>query len=384
MASIRYSATGGEIKGKINGTVYQGGKSGPIVKRLLHRTFVRILGLVYGMFGSGYVFPGCVAESTAGGIRCQVYNDGSHKPNLSFMSQQSKLGQIAGGWKLLNDAQRVAWNAAAVNFPFKNKFGDSYTGSGFQVYQMLNLNMLTINQTLLTFPPAPSAPVLPTIENPSTTGADALQYNFPDGIPAGQSILVYSSVGQSAGLGSKAKNLKLIAVLGETVGATSFNLRYMWQIFFGMLQANTAIQIKFIPVSTITGEVGTEINDKGLIDAIAAGAKLTKADSGISMPIAPHGDVVQASTSFFAYNWGTKARLLLSGPNAAELEISVDGGANWGNPADVFTNQWYNINPTEVLIRSNWASAGAKTAYLEYQTAAGVLVTYATITGNPT
>ena len=383
MASIRYSATGGEIKGKINGTVYQGGKSGTIVKRLIHRSFVRLLGLVYGMSGSGFVFEGCVAESSAGGIRCQVYNDGSHKPNLSFLNQQSKLGQISSGWKLLSAPQRVAWNAAAVNFPFKNKFGDLYTGSGFQVYQMLNLNLLSVNQPLISFPPAPAAPVLPTIETPATTGADALQYNFPDGIPTGQSIMVYSSNGQSAGLGSSAKNLKLIAVLGETSGATSFNLRYMWQIFFGMLQANTAIQIKFVPVNTLTGEKGSETSTSELIDAIAMGAKLTKADANIVMPVAPYGDVVEATTSFYAYNWGTKARLLLTGANAAELEISVDGGANWGNPADVFTNAWNNIPPTEVKIRSNWASAGTKFAYLEYQTAAGVTVTSMGITGNP-
>jgi hypothetical protein len=384
MASIRYSATGGEIKGKINGTVYQGGKSGPIVKRLIHRSFVRLLGLVYGMFGSGFVFPNCIAESTAGGIRCQVYNDGSHKPNLSFARQQVKMASIASGWRLLSSVQRVAWNASAVNFPFRNKFGDLYTGSGFQVYQMLNLNLLSINQPLITFPPAPAAPVLPTIEDPATTGADALQYNFPDGIPAGQSIMVYSSIGQSAGLGSSAKNLKLIAVLGETVGATSFNLRYMWQIFFGMLQANTAIQIKFVPVNTSTGEAGSETSTSELIDAIAAGAKLTKADANIVMPPDVHTNPVTATTSFFAYNWGTKARLLLTGANAAELEISIDGGANYGNPADVFTNAWDNIPPTEVIIRSNWASAGSKIAYLEYQTAAGVMVTFATITGNPT
>jgi len=381
MASIRYSATGGEIKGKINGTVYQGGKSGPIVKRLLHRSFVRIASLILGVLSSTIIWAGSTADDGAHALD-YLYADGSHKASGKVADQRSILSAMAASWKSLTVEQRAAWNAAAVNFPFKNKFGDQYTGSGFQVYQQLNMGLVLINGEANVFPPFPNIPTLPEITPPDGETDDPMLYTITGGVPAGQAILVYSSIGQSQGRQIQAKNMKLIGILapGDTTG--TINLRPQWPLFFGMLQPNTAVQFKFVPVSTTTGEMGTPETKVELIDALAAGAKLTKADAAHDFGAGPFGDPVTFEEPIIAYNVGTGVTATLSGTNAAEFELSFDDD-NYGDPMTQAANQWGNIYGVSLFIRTNYTGAGAKSATVTFTASDNTVVGTILLTGNP-
>ena len=86
-----------------------------------------------------------------------IKNRGYQKGKFSAPFQQSKaiFSQAATTWKSLTPSEIAAWNAAAVNFPYTNKFGDSVTPSGYQLYVSLYINAYSINKSPLTTPPTP-------------------------------------------------------------------------------------------------------------------------------------------------------------------------------------------------------------------------------------
>lgn len=394
MASIRFSAVGGEIKGKINGTVFQGGKSGPIVKRLIHRSFVRILALLYGAIGTTYSWAGSMASDESAEA-CIVYADGSHLAKNTDTNQRVLLASIASSWRNLTEEQITAWNAAAVNFPFKNRFGDTYTGSGFQVYQQLNLNLSKVGVATLTWPPAPDAPILPSILYPDPTieytvvdTGDTitapLNVSFPDGIPANQRIMVFSAPGQSPGQTSKFKNPKLFAVLAPSESAVSYDLSYMWETFFGKLNANTKISLRFVAINTDTGESSINMTKAELIDAIASGSKLTKADAGLAFPDTDTGEEVVEDTTIKAVNIPATSFFNVTGANAAEFNISYDEAGPFDYTLQADVDGFGNLVPRKIYVQWVAGVAGAKVAALNLRNGTDPAMISVALTGTAT
>lgn len=116
MAAIKFSALISEIKGSLNGSTIQGGRSSSILR---------------------------------------------NKPlpdQRSFIAsgpQKSTFLRLVRNWRLLTQSQRNGWDSAATSFQVYNKFGDLYTPSGFQLYVTLNLNRYQAVQTYIDNAPSP-------------------------------------------------------------------------------------------------------------------------------------------------------------------------------------------------------------------------------------
>ena len=70
---------------------------------------------------------------------------------------RSRLTTRAQAWKGLSAANRAAWNAAVGDFQKTNIFGDTVSPSGFNLYCMLNNNLLAAGQSAIAAPPIPEA-----------------------------------------------------------------------------------------------------------------------------------------------------------------------------------------------------------------------------------
>lgn len=119
MARVQYGSIVTELKGKISGQVFQGGNVGFVLRN------------------KGYT-PGI----------------------SSSQRQTANRGMIAQttAWKLLTDEQRATWNSGAANWPFTDKFGNSYTGSGFQVFTAFNSNRVSLGLSVITSMPSSASP----------------------------------------------------------------------------------------------------------------------------------------------------------------------------------------------------------------------------------
>lgn len=110
---------------------------------------VKFSGLITAMKGKagGSIF----SQNKQGAyFRNNRWGGGRKSPRWDAAKQRLQL--LSNSWRLLSDEQRQAWQDAAINFPFENKFKEPYIGSGYQVYMSLNGNLLGQNLPLLTVP----------------------------------------------------------------------------------------------------------------------------------------------------------------------------------------------------------------------------------------
>lgn len=240
MASVKYGVIVTEIKGKSGGQVFQAGKQGFTIKNKPSKNNVKQAAPLYGTKSTQVLWFGCMANGI-GVEPCEIEEDGSHKADDESLIQTRLMAMLAGSWRGLDPAQRDAWNAAAPSFPFHNKFGDSYTASGYQVYCSLNLNLSKINEPLVPWPPAPGAPAIPNFILLDPALPNIMPITFPDGIPAGVKVQISASPIVSFGKTQSKPPVKLIGVISECLPGTTFELVYTWSNFFGLFIGYTGI-----------------------------------------------------------------------------------------------------------------------------------------------
>ena len=112
---------------------------------------IKFSGLVTDMKGKA---GGSVFSSNKQGSYMRNNKWGGGRKSNRWDLSKSKLSALANSWRLLNAEQQEAWNTSAKDFPFTNKFGEQYIGSGYQVYMSLNGNLLANGFPLLTTPGA--------------------------------------------------------------------------------------------------------------------------------------------------------------------------------------------------------------------------------------
>jgi hypothetical protein len=123
-----------------------------------------------------------------------------HNPNTAFQAtSRSNLRSLSQGWRGLTAAQITAWNAAAINFPRKNKIGNTIILSGADLYISLNLNLKNIGVAALTTPPNPTT-VLTPLGVTVTGAAGVLTMSWTSGaVPAGTTWEIWGTPGLSPG-----------------------------------------------------------------------------------------------------------------------------------------------------------------------------------------
>jgi hypothetical protein len=100
----------------------------------------------------------------------------------SQMSVRSILSQVAARWRALQEAQRVAWVAAAKEAKSNTRLGQSGPLSGFLLFSKINCTLAQFGQEQVDAPPA--QPQFPTLAPQSlaitnTAGAIALKLTCP-------------------------------------------------------------------------------------------------------------------------------------------------------------------------------------------------------------
>lgn len=236
MATAKMGAMVTDIKGKIGGTVFQGSKTGTTIKNKQSRTGI----------GSGNK----LTKADAG----RLFNG------------QSAVTVLSSAWRDLSDAERNTWITAAPSFPFINRYGDSYIGSGYQLYMSCNLRLISAGLATITEAPIPAP-----IENcpaivPSFDISSGVSIACAAGIPAGYVMELYASVGISAGRNPTKGTYKMIAQLpASTVFPFAGTANYT-RVFGNLILGSTVWVM----------------------------GKLTKADAGF------HGTTFQAKTAVVA------------------------------------------------------------------------------------
>lgn len=132
MAQVKYGSIITEIKGKVGGSVFQGGTAAPLMKNISIIQRDR--------------------ESS------RTFGDGH---------QNTKFSTATKYWSQISVAERNSWNGLVGVWTFKNKFGDVYNGSGYQIFCAANINRLSLGLSMLA-----TAPTFNAAFDPSWTFTD--------------------------------------------------------------------------------------------------------------------------------------------------------------------------------------------------------------------
>lgn len=110
---------------------------------------IKFSGLVTAMKGKS---GGSIFSQNKQGAYFRNNKWGGGRKSARWDRAKVRLTQLSNTWRSLSEQQRQAWQDAAANYPFTNKFGDEYIGSGYQVFMSLNGNLYAHNLPLLTTP----------------------------------------------------------------------------------------------------------------------------------------------------------------------------------------------------------------------------------------
>jgi hypothetical protein len=165
---------------------------------------------------------------------------------------------LSQAWRGLTEEQRAAWNAAVADYQRTNIFGDTHSPTGFNLYQRLNNNLITIGEDALDVPPLPSAVgevvatgLLVTSDIPSMSLVLAGE------VPAQTAVKVFATAPVSAGKSFVKSEYRQISVLAPAA-TTPVDLKPAYVAKFGSTGiSGQKIFVKVVAVNSATGQEGT-------------------------------------------------------------------------------------------------------------------------------
>lgn len=108
MAVVQFGSIVTSLKGKVGGQVFQGGRTG-IVLRCINGN------------------KGELIDAIAKGSLAEV------------QTVRKNFGKTTKGWSKLTDTQRASWASLLGVYTFTDKFGNVYNGTPYQIYTSMNL-----------------------------------------------------------------------------------------------------------------------------------------------------------------------------------------------------------------------------------------------------
>lgn len=216
MAKVKYGEMIADIRGKINGTVHSKNRSGAYMRNK-----------------TSPVNPQSASQS---GVR-------------------NSFATFAQGWRSLTAAQRAAWTSAVDAFQKTNVFGDNFKLTGANLYMSLNRVIATIAGTAITSPPIPAAVTGVTSQSADCDVSDAtIELTYAPAIPAAQTLAVYATAPQSAGVNFVKNKYRYIGKL-VTANTSPYDITSLYEAKFGTgwKTAGQKVFFKTVPIITLSG-----------------------------------------------------------------------------------------------------------------------------------
>lgn len=234
-----------------------------------------------------------VVDNISGKLNGTVFarNKGGHymrsksnpvNPQTDFqMNVRGDFGAMATAWRALTQAQRNAWDAAAADFPYQNKLGDTKILSGFNLFMKLNQNLETANVDIdfgRTVTPlgvaqptnvelqisaqVPGDPPQPSILRVTVQRTSSLYKT---------TMLIYATPQFSAGIKNFKNKLRLIQVVPVvgSIGPVIENVTTAWEDRYGALThggGKIGIAVRFI--NEISGEGSVQVSESAIVQEL--------------------------------------------------------------------------------------------------------------------
>jgi hypothetical protein len=209
---------------------------------------------------------GSVAGTTYSRNRSGPYMRNRAMPvNPSTVKQlavRSRLGNLAQAWRALTGAQRTQWNLQAPTFTLVDALGQSYSPSGFNLYQSVNLTRAVVGLGTATTPPAQQTQAVITSASATAVGATGVvTVTFAPAIAASSFYILRATAPMSAGKTFVARSLFKDVVVLDNADVSPYVATADYAATFGGVvtgDVGKRITMQLVPVSS-NGYRGTPI-----------------------------------------------------------------------------------------------------------------------------
>ena len=201
----------------------------------------------YGVIVTG--LKGNIGGSTfQNGNVSKILRNKGYRKGTTSQNRQTQLSRLIGAtssWRTLGIVNTKLWGGSAGNWPFKDKFGNTYYGSGYQKYVAQSIALTVLGFPLITTPDLPLS-----ADNPGPFSLDfstggGLIVNWVTAPTHDQFIQVFASTQLSAG--RNGRNVKKILITqANMIGNTSQNITGDWTGVYGTLSAGSIISVDIV------------------------------------------------------------------------------------------------------------------------------------------
>jgi hypothetical protein len=211
---------------------------------------------------------GHVASKNRGGAYLRTKVTPVNGQTSAQTSIRNRFTTLSQGWRGLTEAQRDAWNAAIADYSRTDIFGDLHQPTGFNLYQRLNNNLVTIGEAAISTPPLPSAVGEVVASSLAVAaGAGTMSLVMAGAVPADTNVKVFACAPVSAGKSFVKSQYRLISILAPAA-ATPVNLKAAYEAKFGSVgMAGQKIFVKLTAVNATTGQEGTPSQVSAIVAA---------------------------------------------------------------------------------------------------------------------
>lgn len=202
--------------------------------------------------GSGKI-NGFVASRNRAGAYFRTKVTPVNPQTTAQLAVRNRLGSLSQDWRGLTDAQRAAWNGVVSSFAKTDIFGDLKNPTGFNLYQRLNNNLITVGETAIDVPPVVSAvDEVGLTSITATAGASTIAVVLTAAVPATSAVKVFATAPQSPGVTFVKSEYRLITVLAPSA-TTPVALGTAYVAKFGSWAVGQKLFFKFVFVDIATG-----------------------------------------------------------------------------------------------------------------------------------
>lgn len=185
-------------------------------------------------------------------------------PQTSFQMQARQiLGNLSSSFRELTLQQINAWNAAAINFPFTDVFGDIKHLSGQTLFVKLNANLEKIGKPRISNPPLSQGFPELAIEDFTaelTAGElSTLEIAINQAVvPAGYTLVVYATPSVSKSISFVKNRYRMLTQPAEAVAGV-VDIKDSYVNRFGQPIEDEVIHVRVALISNTSGQQGVPL-----------------------------------------------------------------------------------------------------------------------------
>jgi hypothetical protein len=170
---------------------------------------------------------------------------------------RNNFGALSAAWRALTDAQRTGWRTFGSEITRQDSLGQTYTLTGLQAFNYINLNLLTAGQSISSTAPAVGTPTAPTTASATAVHTGGVVSVNASGISAGH-FLIFAGPPVSQGINFTPKSRLRFMLAADASIDGPYLITTPYAAIWGAFAAGEAIFLRIIPVDA-SGQAGVPV-----------------------------------------------------------------------------------------------------------------------------